>query len=227
MATPRTNHTCERKVEYLSPPAKVSMADSWFEVASVDHFWVQRRFDVLQKLAGALISTAQEMAEVGCGHGLLQRQIEDGYQRAVAGFDLNAYALKQNVSRQSPVCFYDLFQTYSKIQSRFDLVFLFDVLEHISHEDDFLRALLFHLAPKGKIVLNVPAGQWAYSEYDRAAGHVRRYSIATLRQTCDRCGLRVQKWTYWGLPLVPTLALRKLWLMGKRDKPGIISSDLN
>ena len=52
-----------------------------------------------------------------------------------------------------------------------------------------------HLAPGGKIVLNVPAGQWAYSEYDRAAGQVRRYSIATLRETGLRCGVRVQRWT--------------------------------
>lgn len=224
MATAPTNERSARKVEYLSSPAEVSMADRWFEIASVDHFWVRRRFDVLQKLAGDLISTAKEMAEIGCGHGLLQRQIEDGYQREVAGFDLNQYALQQNVSRHSAVCCYDIFQTDPKLQSRFGIVFLFDVLEHISLEDGFLHALLFHLSPKGKIVLNVPAGQWAYSAYDRAAGHVRRYSIETLRQTCVRCDLRVAKWTYWGLPLVPTLALRKLWLMGKRDKRGIISS---
>jgi hypothetical protein len=224
MPTARTNETSPRKIEYLSPPAEVSMADRWFEIASVEHFWVRRRFEVLQRLAGDLISSAHEMAEVGCGHGLLQRQIEDRYEREVAGFDLNEYALKQNVSRQSAVCCYDIFQADSTLQSRFDVVFLFDVLEHISLEDGFLRALLFHLSPKGKMILNVPAGQWAYSEYDRAAGHVRRYSIATLRETCERCDLRVREWTYWGLPLVPTLALRKLWLMGKRDKRGIISS---
>ena len=80
-----------------------------------------------------------------------------------------------------------------------------------------------HLAPGGKIVLNVPAGQWAYSEYDRAAGQVRRYSIATLRETGLRCGVRVQRWTYWGLPLVPTLAVprdtrRNSYLAGTREK---------
>jgi hypothetical protein len=225
MPTPKTKETIsQRKIEYLSPPAEVSMADRWFEIASIEHFWVRRRFDVLQRLAGDLIASAKEMAEIGCGHGLLQRQIEDSYGREVAGFDLNEYALKLNVSRRSSVSCYNIFRTDSTLQSRFDVVFLFDVLEHISHEDDFLGALLFHLARKGTLVLNVPAGHWAYSEYDRAAGHVRRYSIGTLRGTAVRNGLRVREWTYWGLPLIPTLVLRKLWLWAKRDKREIIAS---
>ena len=33
----------------------------------------------------------------------------------------------------------------------------------------------------------------------------------------------MEDWTYWGLPLVPTLAIRKLWLLGKKDEAQIIS----
>lgn len=226
MSAAETNATTrsQRAIEYLSPPAEVSMADRWFEIASVEHFWIQRRFEVLQRLAGDLIISAKEMAEIGCGHGLLQRQIEDGYGREVAGFDLNQYALKQNISRRSSVSCYDIFRADSTLRSKFDAIFLFDVLEHISDEDSFLGAILFHLAGRGKLVLNVPAGQWAYSEYDQAVGHVRRYSIGMLQETAARSGLQVQVWTYWGLPLLPTLALRKLWLKGKHDKRRIISS---
>src|SRR5208282_3627094 len=81
-----------REIEYLSRPAEVSMADRWFEIASIDHFWVLRRFEVLRKLAGESIVKSREMAEVGCGHGLLQKQIENTYAREVTGFDLNDYA---------------------------------------------------------------------------------------------------------------------------------------
>lgn len=225
MSTAKSSETISaRKIEYLSPPSEVSMADRWFEIASVEHFWVRRRFDVLQRLAGDLIASAKQLAEIGCGHGLLQRQIEDSYGREVAGFDLNEYALRLNISRRSSVSCYNIFRTDSTLQAKFDVIFLFDVLEHISQEDDFLGALLFHLAKNGKLVLNVPAGQWAYSEYDQAAGHVRRYSIDTLEETAARNRLRVRGWTYWGLPLVPTLALRKLWLWAKRDKREIIST---
>jgi len=214
----------ERKIEYLSRPADVSMGDRWFEIASIDHFWVRRRFEVLKQLAGGELRGAQHMAEIGCGHGLLQRQIEDAYGHEVTGFDLNEYALKQNLSRRSRVCCYDIFQRDAQLKGRFDAILLFDVLEHIADEDGFLGAVLFHLAPGGKLVINVPAGQWAYSAYDVAAGHVRRYSIRMLRECADRSQFKVAGWTYWGLPLVPTLMLRKLWLWGRRDQARIITA---
>jgi precorrin-6B methylase 2 len=216
MTAARTN------VTYLSAPAAVSMADRWFEIASVDHFWIRRRFEVLRRLAGPLIASAGAIAEIGCGHGLLQLQIERAYDREVTGFDLNEFALKQSVSRFSPVCCYDIFQRDSALRGRFDLIFLFDVLEHIAKEGPFLEAVLFHLATNGKIVVNVPAGETVYSAYDRAAGHMRRYSIKTLRDAARRSDLEIGDWTYWGLPLIPTLVLRKLWLMGRHNDDEII-----
>jgi len=200
------------------------MADRWFEIASIGHFWVRRRFDVLHRLAGQEISSAKELAEVGCGHGLLQTQIENAYRKEVAGFDLNDSALKQNLSSRSRLYCYDIFQRDAALRERFDLILLFDVLEHISDESGFLQALLFHLSPSGSLLVNVPAGQWAFSSYDRAAGHVRRYSIKTLRGVMASNGLTLKEWTYWGLPLVPSLILRKFWLMGKRNESEIISA---
>ncbi len=214
----------ENRIEYLSPAAKVSMADQWFEIASTEHFWVRRRFEVLRGLAGGWLAEGGELAEIGCGHGLLQRQVEDAYNLSVTGFDLNDFALQRNVSRRSKVCCYDIFQRDSALRGRFNVIFLFDVLEHIADEDGFLAAVLYHLAPGGKVVVNVPAGQWAYSGYDRAAGHVRRYSFETLKGAMERKGLKAHEWSYWGLPLVPVLALRKLWLLGKSDQQEIISA---
>ena len=207
-----------RTLTYLSSPAEVSMADWWFGIATIDHFWIQRRFDVLRRLAGSLIPIAGEIAEIGCGHGLLQRQIEETYGRQVTGFDLNEFALKQSLARLSNIFCYDIHQQDPSLRQRFDLMFLFDVLEHMADEDQFLRAVMFHLAPGGKLVLNVPAGKWAYSAYDEAAGHVRRYSIRSLQDTAGRNRLQIAKSSYWGLPLAPTLLLRRLWLLGKRDR---------
>lgn len=210
-------------IEYLSPPAEVGMANQWFEIAPPDHFWVRRRFEVLQRLAGGLISRDKEMADVGCGHGLLQLQVEEAYGGEVTGFDLNEVALKQNLSRRSRICSYDILERNPSLQGRFDLIFLFDVLEHIADEDRFLQAVLFHLKPGGNIIVNVPAGQWAFSAYDTVQGHVRRYSMKTLRETAARSGLEAQTCTYWGLPLVPTILVRKLLLAGKRDQSQVMA----
>ncbi len=208
----------ERRIEYLSQPAEVSMTDGYFDLAYLEHFWVRRRFEVFQRLAGGLIAGAREMAEVGCGRGLLQRQVELEYERELTGFDLNENGLKHNLSQFSRVCCYDIHQKLDSLRARFDLIFLWDVLEHIPEEDKFLQALLFHMAPSGKLIVNVPAGQWAYSGYDRAAGHVRRYSIHTLRQVAGRNHLELLEWSYWGLPLVPVLLVRKLRRMGEDDQ---------
>lgn len=203
------------------------MGQHWFEIASVDHFWVRRRFAVLQRLAEKRILAAQQLAEIGCGHGLLQKQVEDAYGREVSGFDLNETALGQNVSSRSRLYCYDIFKRHAALCERFNLIFLFDVLEHISDESAFLGALLFHLSPSDTLLVNVPAGQWAFSVYDNAVGHVRRYSIKTLQKVMAANGLTLKEWTYWGLPLVPPLLLRKLWLIGKRDEKEIIRAGLD
>lgn len=219
--------TAVRGITYLSTPAEVSMGDHWYEIASTDHFWVRRRFSVLQHLAGDLVSHARAIAEVGCGSGILQTQIEEAYGREVAGFDLNEVALKKNVSRLSPVHCYNILERHPSLQERFDVIFLFDVLEHIVDEVGFLNALIFHLSPGGRLILNVPAGQWAYSEYDRAVGHVRRYLIRTLRDAVAPTGLNVASWTYWGFSLVPVLFLRNLRVRGMQKENEIIRAGLD
>jgi SAM-dependent methyltransferase len=212
-----------RDITYLSTPVGVSMADQWFDIAALDHFWIRRRFDVFRQLSGGLVSQAREIAEVGCGHGLVQRQIEDAYGREVTGFDLNQFALQRSLSRLSKLYCYDIGQRNPEFHQRFDLIFLFDVLEHITDEDSFLTSLLFHLSPGGKLVINVPAGQWGYSSYDRVLGHIRRYSIRTLRATAERSHLEVAVWTYWAFPMLPALAIRKLWPLGNAGDDKIVS----
>jgi SAM-dependent methyltransferase len=222
---PKASHEARpRKIEYLSRPAQVSMADDWFEIAKINHFWIRRRFAVLQKLADSRISQARTLAEVGCGHGLLQRQIESSYGKEVTGFDLNERALGQNVSQFSKVCCYDALHREPHLRERFDAIFMFDVLEHISDERSFLDAVMFHLAPGGILIINVPAGQWAYSPYDEAAGHLRRYSIQSLRKAAESSQLTLKEWSYWGFPLVPILVIRRLWLLGKRGQSRIITA---
>jgi len=141
---------------------------------------------------------------------LLQRDIEDRYGKPVTGFELNEVALQKNLSRMSPLYCYDIHQRNPDFRARFDLLLLFDVLEHIDDESEFLQSVKFHLADAGSILINVPAHQSLYSDYDRAAGHVRRYSTNQLVRVAERNGLKARALTYWGLPLIPLLLLRKM-----------------
>jgi SAM-dependent methyltransferase len=197
------------------------MDDRWYEIANLEHPWIARRFEVLRRFAGGLIESASAIAEVGCGRGLLQRQIEDFFHVEVTGFDLNPAALAQTASRSSPVCCYDVLDRRPEYEARFDLILLADVLEHVADERAFLHAVLFHLAPGGSVLVNVPALQSLYSGYDRAVGHLRRYRIGSLSDAARISGLKVDGYTYWGLPLVPLLILRKLWMLGQSGEGAI------
>lgn len=207
----------EHVISYLSPSMQVNMGDWWFEIATNDHFWIQRRFEVLRKLADALVRTSVSVAEIGCGNGLLQRELEDSYGKSVVGFELNELALKRNVSRQSPLYCYDIHQRSEDFRAAFDLIFLFDVLEHIDDQSAFLQSVKFHMARSGSLLVNVPAHQWLYSDYDRAAGHVRRYSVRQLARVAEKNGLKMRSCTYWGLPLLPLLLIRKAIHLDRAD----------
>lgn len=208
-------------ITYLSAPTPVRMGDWWFEIATEDHFWIRRRFDVLRRLADPVVRNAVRAAEIGCGNGLLQREMEDFYGISVTGFDLNELALRRNVSQKSPLYCYNIHQRDARFRADFDLLFLFDVLEHIEDESGFLQSVRFHLADGGSLLINVPAHQFFYSDYDRTAGHIRRYSLNQLKKVSEQNGFKVRAVTYWGLPLVPLLLVRKLIRMRSSGKSGM------
>jgi SAM-dependent methyltransferase len=213
-----------QRIIYASAPATVSMTDCWYDIAAMDHFWIRRRFDVFKHLADPLIRNVRQAAEIGCGNGLVQRQIEDQYGILVTGFDLNELALKKNVSRLSQLYCYDIHQRSPEFSAHFDFLLLFDVIEHIDDETAFLQSIRHHMTDSGLLAINVPAHQAFYSRYDEAAGHVRRYAIGQLAPILERNGFKIRSFTYWGLPMVPLLLARKALLKLRRTEQGIIST---
>jgi SAM-dependent methyltransferase len=81
------------------------------------------------------------------------------------------------------------------IEERFDTLLYIDVLEHIEDDRAELRRALAHLAPGGRIVVLSPAHQWLYTPFDRAIGHFRRYTKASLR-ACTPPGARLLELYY-------------------------------
>lgn len=197
------------KITFLSPPSETSMGDEWFEIATPTHFWMKRRFSVLRKLAPELIRQSENIAEIGCGNGVLQHQIETAFGKTVDGFDLNSVAMSRTIACNSKIFCYDISDQLPSLENKYDLIFLFDVIEHITDEKDFIQKVLFHLAPGGRLIINVPAINILFSGYDAAVGHIRRYSINSLNTLAKSCALSPHKVVYWGLPLLPMLLVRR------------------
>lgn len=197
-------------IVYMSTPARVNMGDEWFDLASASHFWIRRRFEVLRWLVGRVPLRGPRVAEIGCGTGILRGQMEQAFGVDVDGFDLHDEALARNPTLRGRTYCYDIHHQESSLEKRYESILLFDVLEHVEAEDAFLSSVLFHLAPGGVLYFGVPALPRLYSAYDVAVGHLRRYDARTLREVARRNGLTVLDWTYWGMPLVPFLFLRKI-----------------
>ncbi len=95
---------------------------------------------------------------------------------------------------------------------------VFDVIEHIDDDVGFLEHLRSYMRPKGRLYVTVPAFQWLWSHEDDHAGHFRRYSPRSLRETLQTAGFEVEYLTamFAWLPL-PVFLLRSLpALLGRR-----------
>lgn len=206
-----------RNIIHLSDLQAVSMGETWFEMARLDHFWVERRFQVLLRLWNWQAKPKLTYCEVGCGHGILQRQLELELGISVDGFDLCLNALEKNQSHNGILYYYDVFDRRTEIKEKYDVLFLFDVLEHIDQDLQFLEACLYHVSLKGHVVINVPARMELFSKYDQLAGHVRRYTIKSLLRLARSARLETCVCTYWGLPFYPLLLTRKILLTQLED----------
>ena len=205
-------------IQYVSEPSEVSMADEWFEIADLEHFWIRRRFDVFQEMIGTL-GKEMKIADIGCGNGVIQKQLGELYGVQVDGFDLNEVALNASIAVGHNKYIYDVLEKRSEFSNKYDLIFLFDMLEHVEHPLEFIDAAAFMLKPKGILAINVPAIACLFSDYDTAAGHLRRYNKDMLDDLYERSNMSSENTKYWGLGLVPILLLRKIMLkFTKREK---------
>lgn len=79
--------------------------------------------------------------------------------------------------------------TFENLQVRensMDAVGIFDVLEHIEHDEAFLQMIYRNLKPGGLLYITVPAYQFLWSKEDETAGHFRRYTLSSLEKRLNR-----------------------------------------
>jgi SAM-dependent methyltransferase len=89
---------------------------------------------------------------------------------------------------------------------RFELIALFDVLEHLEQPVPALQELAGLLAPGGQMLLTVPAFQFLWSVHDVQNQHRCRYDIGMLRHELALAGLRVDFFSYYNSLLFPAVA---------------------
>ncbi|MBI4060016.1 MAG: methyltransferase domain-containing protein, partial [Elusimicrobia bacterium] len=93
---------------------------------------------------------------------------------------------------------------------RFELFTALDVLEHLPAPEKLLSSLRLQLADDALGVVAVPAFQSLFSDWDRAAGHVRRYDGASLKTLLESARFEVLWQSYlYSFALPPAFLRRK------------------
>jgi SAM-dependent methyltransferase len=174
------------------------------------HWWfAARRAITLSLLKRFPLPSHAQILDAGCGSG--------GNLNFLAafgetyGFELDnasrARAQKRGIGRVEPGKLPDGIPFDNQL---FDLITLFDVLEHVEDDRAALAALAGRLKSGGMLIINVPAFQWLFSQHDVSHHHYRRYGWDELKQQLETAGLEVRLMNYWNALLFPAAAAARL-----------------
>jgi SAM-dependent methyltransferase len=176
------------------------------------HWWFAARRKILARIIERQIRPRRDarILEIGCGTGanldLLAR-----YGR-VEGIEPDPQARAFASARSGiEICGGTLPGGAEIADGCYDLIALFDVLEHIEDDGGALRELSTKLAPGGRLLITVPAMPWLWSAHDVAHHHHRRYTAAGLRQALAAGGLRPSYLTHFNTLLFPLVVAARGW----------------
>ncbi len=191
----------------MNPEAYIEMAET-----EDRHWWFRgRRLIIAATLRQLHLPKACHILEVGCGTGGnfdMLRQFG-----SIAALDTDAIALE--FSRHKSIAGEDIrrgtLPTENPfLKKSFELICLFDVLEHITDDRQSLAQLRNCLSDNGHLVLTVPAFSWLWSNHDVFLHHKRRYTRNGLVATLATLGFQVERATYFNFLLFPLTAAVRL-----------------
>lgn len=102
-------------------------------------------------------------------------------------------------------------------KSRYDLITLLDVLEHIDDDRSSINEIKQLLADNGWLLITVPAYSWLWSSHDKVLMHQRRYRAEQMRKLVTDSGLTVEYLGYFNAILFPLAVISRLTLRFKKS----------
>jgi 2-polyprenyl-3-methyl-5-hydroxy-6-metoxy-1,4-benzoquinol methylase len=198
------------------------------------HFWYRGRHRFLWRAVNHWIAARSfgerrmRCIDIGgaCG-GWVRYLLERATPAEVAvgdscrsALDLASTVVPQRVAR------YHLDVANLNWHERWDVVFLLDVLEHITDDCGALQEVYRAIAPGGLVFVTVPALRFFWSSYDEFDGHRRRYSRGDLVNVTSRAGFEVLDTRYFNFFLSPLVLLTR-FLTALRSKNASMSKRLD
>ncbi|MEO0479326.1 MAG: class I SAM-dependent methyltransferase [Planctomycetota bacterium] len=199
--------------------------------AQRDHFWFRGRRAIFESILKDTFEKSRQsgekprILEVGCGPGGMLPLVERFGD--VHALDISFESMEQCRDSGYPkvVAGSGLDLPY-KDQS-FDMVCLFDTIEHIPEDQKVLEEARRILKPGGVVFVSVPAYQFLFSQNDRLVHHQRRYTKAMLRERFAGAGLAPKKLTYFNTFLFPLILPAVMMVKAKEKIVGLPEGQTN
>jgi ubiquinone/menaquinone biosynthesis C-methylase UbiE len=177
------------------------------------HFWFKTRQAIISVLTEQIISGFQQgylVMEIGCGTGNLLKTLENTCLKGnVFGLDLFWEGLAFAQERTTAGLIQARAECMPFSSEQFNLVGIFDVLEHLENDESILSTIQEMLKPGGKLLLTVPAHSDLWSSFDMVSYHQRRYTTSELTKKLIRCGFSIDYLSECMQILYPLAKLRR------------------
>ena len=201
------------------------------DLLEAEHWWFKARRGIIRATISRLLPVPgnAKILEAGCGTGGNLEMLSEFGTVDAFEYDENAREIS-NLKSGLSVPFGALPDKIPFESEKYDLIGLFDVLEHIEDDCEAIRALGDHLAVDGALLVTVPAFQWLWSKHDVTHHHFRRYTKSSLRSVAKEAGLEVTECGYFNsflLPLAVAMRILKRLLRSNAPDDAMPSAGVN
>jgi 2-polyprenyl-3-methyl-5-hydroxy-6-metoxy-1,4-benzoquinol methylase len=158
--------------------------------------------------------------DIGGGNGIVTKSLqENGYNALLVEPGIQGVKNAQKRGISDILC-----STFEDAQFRegcISAIGIFDVLEHIENDLEFLKKISWHLESQGILYLTVPSYRFLWSQEDDFAGHYRRYTLKSINKVLMDSGFKIKYESYFFsfLP-IPIFLFRTLpYIINNSKKP--------
>ena len=181
------------RIEPVSYPSKGN--DQCFGIEDKS-FWFQHRNACIIELVKKFPPRGKgPIFDVGGGNGFVAKGLMDaGWDVVLVEPGPSGARNAQKRGLQNVVC--ATTQSAGFKPGSMPAIGVFDVVEHIDDDVEFMNHLHELLEPGGMLYLTVPAYNFLWSDADVEAGHFRRYSLGSLGRALEEVGFKIAFGTY-------------------------------